>query len=246
MWNKPHLLNAIADLLMLAAAAALLAAAAVWLVRVPSLPVRHVVFAEELPHTKRGEVEQVLPQALKGNFFSLNLEAVRGALEKLPWVRKVELRRAMAGPAGNQHRGARRCALGRGARRAGQQLRRGLRGDCCRGRVERLPLLYGPQGTAPEVLKRYGEFIGSFQGGRRKAGAGDAVAAPGLAVEAGERHVGRYRARAAEVAGRRAAGALYRGLSGNGRQTCDATGSGGFAVSEWLSRCESRAKAKGK
>ena len=31
MWNKPHLLNAIADLLMLVAGAALLAAAAVWL-----------------------------------------------------------------------------------------------------------------------------------------------------------------------------------------------------------------------
>ena len=93
MWNKPHLLNAIADLLMLVAAAALLAVAAVWLVRVPSLPVREVVFAEALPHTRRGDVEQVLPAALKGNFFSLNLEAVRGALEKLPWVRKVEVRR---------------------------------------------------------------------------------------------------------------------------------------------------------
>ena len=40
MWNKPHILNAIADLLILAAAAALLVAGAVWLVRVPSLPVR--------------------------------------------------------------------------------------------------------------------------------------------------------------------------------------------------------------
>ena len=42
MWNKPHLLNAIADLLMLVAGAAVLAAAAVWLVRVPSLPVRRI------------------------------------------------------------------------------------------------------------------------------------------------------------------------------------------------------------
>jgi cell division protein FtsQ len=53
MWNKPHLLNAIADLLILAAAAALLVAAVVWLVRVPALPVRQVVFSEELPHTRR-------------------------------------------------------------------------------------------------------------------------------------------------------------------------------------------------
>ena len=38
MWNKPHLLNALADLLILAAAAALIAGLAVWLVRVPALP----------------------------------------------------------------------------------------------------------------------------------------------------------------------------------------------------------------
>ena len=93
MWNKPHLLSAIADLLILVAAAALLAAGAVWLVRVPSLPVRQVVFAEELPHTRRIEVEQILPSAIKGNFFSLNLEMVRGSLEQLPWVRNVEVRR---------------------------------------------------------------------------------------------------------------------------------------------------------
>ena len=65
MWNKPHLLNAIADLLMLVASAALLAAAAVWLVRVPSLPVRQVVFADTLAHTRRAEVEQVLPASLR-------------------------------------------------------------------------------------------------------------------------------------------------------------------------------------
>ena len=64
MWNKPHLLNAIADVLTIVAAAALLAAIAVWLVRVPSLPVRQVVFVEALPHTKRVEVEQLLPVAL--------------------------------------------------------------------------------------------------------------------------------------------------------------------------------------
>jgi len=93
MWNKPQLLNALSDLLILAAAAALLAAATVWLVRVPSLPVRQVVFVEALPQTKRAEIEAVLPAALRGNFFSLNLETVRAAMETLPWVRRVEVRR---------------------------------------------------------------------------------------------------------------------------------------------------------
>lgn len=48
MWNKPHVLNALADLLFLVGLAALLAVGAVWLVRVPSLPIREVVFAQEI------------------------------------------------------------------------------------------------------------------------------------------------------------------------------------------------------
>ena len=103
MWNKPQLLNTIADLLMLAASAALLAGVAIWLVRVPALPVDQVVFAEPLAHTRRLEVEQALPAALKGNFFSLNLETVRGALEKLlrmalkyPGMRGAILRKTAA------------------------------------------------------------------------------------------------------------------------------------------------------
>ena len=58
MWNKPHLLNAAADLLILSAGAAVLAGAVVWLVRMPSLPVQQVVFAQALQHTQRTEVEQ--------------------------------------------------------------------------------------------------------------------------------------------------------------------------------------------
>ena len=164
MWNKPHLLNALADLLILAASAALLAAAAVWLVRVPSLPVQQVVFAEPLAHTRRGEVEQVLPAALKGNFFSLNLEAVRGALEKLPWVRKVEVRRVW--PARlevkvEEHRPVARWGEARGelVNSYGEVF------AAMTGETEQatLPLLFGPPGTAAEVLKRYGELISSFK-----------------------------------------------------------------------------------
>lgn len=163
MWNKPHLLNALADLLMLVAGAALLAAAAVWLVRVPSLPVRQVVFTEPLLHTRRVEVEQILPSALKGNFFSLNLETVRGALERLPWIRKVNVRRiwpAKLEVAVEEHKPVARWGEGRGelvnsygevfAVLAGAE------------EMATLPLLYGPQGTANEVLKRYGELVGSF------------------------------------------------------------------------------------
>lgn len=164
MWNKPHLLNAIADLLILAAAAALLAAAAVWLVRVPSLPVRQVVFTQELLHTQRAELEQALPGLLRGNFFSLDLEAVRGALEMMPWVRRVELRRVW--PARlevkvEEHRPAARWGEGRDelVNTFGEV----FAATAPEEELSGLPLLHGPQGTAPEVLKRYGDFVGNFK-----------------------------------------------------------------------------------
>ena len=164
MWNKPHLLNALADLLMLAASAALLAAAAVWLVRVPSLPVRQVVFAEPLAHTRRLEIEQVLPAAIKGNFFSLNLEVVRGTLGGLPWVRKVDVRRIW--PARlevriEEHRPMARWGEGRGELvNSYGEVFAALLPDA---ELAALPLLYGPPGTASEVLKRYSELVGSFR-----------------------------------------------------------------------------------
>lgn len=164
MWNKPHLLNAIADLLILAASAALLAAAAVWLVRVPSLPVRQVVVVEALPHTKRLEIEQVLPAALRGNFFSLNLEAVRGALETLPWVRKVEVRRVWPSRLEvrlEEHKPVARWGEGRGELvNSYGEVFAAVAAD---EEMAAMPLLFGPVGTAPEVLKRYGELVGIFQ-----------------------------------------------------------------------------------
>ncbi|RIX40992.1 MAG: cell division protein FtsQ [Rhodocyclales bacterium GT-UBC] len=164
MWNKPHLLNALADLLMLVASAALLAAAAVWLVRVPSLPVRQVVFAEPLAHTRRLEIEQVLPAAIKGNFFSLNLDTVRATLGGLPWVRKVDVRRIW--PARlevriEEHRPLARWGEGRGelVNSYGEVFAALLP----EAEQAALPLLYGPPGTAPEVLKRYGELVATFR-----------------------------------------------------------------------------------
>lgn len=161
MWNKPPVLNAIADLLMLAAAAALLAGAAVWLLRVPSLPVRQVVFANELAHIRRLEIEQVLPATLRGNFFSINLETVRVSLEQLPWIRKVEVRRIW--PARleirvEEHRPVARWGEARGelVNSYGEV----FSALAAEEEIGRLPLLFGPPGTAKEVLMRYSEFAG--------------------------------------------------------------------------------------
>lgn len=163
MWNKPHLLNALADLLLLAAAAAALAAAAVWVARVPALPIERVDFAEPLANTRREEVERMLRPVLKGNFFSVNLEAVGGALERLPWVRKVQVRRVW--PARlevriEEHRAAARWGDGRNelVNSYGEVFAAVASAE----RLAALPLLHGPPGTAPEVLAHYGELFAQF------------------------------------------------------------------------------------
>lgn len=159
MWNKPQLLNTVADLLVLVATAALVAGVAVWLARVPTLPVQQVVFAHSLLHTRRVEVEQVLPQALKGNFFSLDLEQVRAVLQTLPWVRNAEVRRIW--PAGlevqvEEHVPAARWGEGKGelVNTHGEVFVAGLGEED----LAHLPTLTGPPGTAPEVLQHFGSF----------------------------------------------------------------------------------------
>lgn len=164
MWNKPHLLNALTDLLMLVGAAALLAAGAIWLVQVPSLPVREVVFTSALQHTHRAELEEVLPPALKGNFFSLNLEAVRGSLERLPWVRKADVRRVWPKTLEvrvEEHKPVARWGEGRGelVNSYGEVFAAAPSAE----EGAAMPMLFGPQGTAPEVLKAYGEMSDAFR-----------------------------------------------------------------------------------
>lgn len=171
MWNKPHLLNAVSDLLFVAGAAALLGAAAVWLVRVPALPIRQVVFAQELRHTQRAEIEQALPVALRGNFFSVNLEAVRGTLEKLPWVRRVEVRRVWPAKLEvrvEEHKAAALWADSRGGESAGYGELVNTYGEVFQAVLPEtdtagLPALHGPQGTAPELLRRYADFVEAFR-----------------------------------------------------------------------------------
>lgn len=164
MWNKPHVLNAIADLLYAAAAAAALVAAAIWLVRMPAMPIKEVVVSEALQHVKRTEIEQAVAGMLRGNFFSVNLDAVRGSLEKLPWVRHAEVRRRW--PARlevriEEHKPVARWDEGKGAGRNELVNSFGevFAASLPHKEAASLPQMYGPQGTSQEVLKRYAEFV---------------------------------------------------------------------------------------
>lgn len=93
MWDKPDRLNAIAGALF--ATALLLAAygSVRYFVKLPVFPLREVRIDNELAHVTRAQLETLARRELKGNFFTLDLGEARAAFARLPWVRKVKVRR---------------------------------------------------------------------------------------------------------------------------------------------------------
>lgn len=93
MWDKPALLNWIANLLYALAMVAVLYTLVYVVVHLPIFPLREIKVDGELSHVNRAQIRLIASQHLKGNFFTLDLEKARAAFEKLPWARKVSVRR---------------------------------------------------------------------------------------------------------------------------------------------------------
>lgn len=156
MWHRPRLLNALADLLYLLAGGALLAMGIVWLVRVPFAPVKQVEVMAPLVHVQAGEIEMALDGVLRGNFVTLSLDVVRVELEKLPWVRRAEVRRrwpAKLEVTLEEENPVARWGEGRGelVNRYGEVFVANLP----EGEGRNLPVLLGPATTAGDVVAMY-------------------------------------------------------------------------------------------
>jgi cell division protein FtsQ len=156
MWNKPQLMTAVSDLLCVAAAAALLVAAVVWGARLPLFPLHEVVVTSELREVRRGELQRALSGRLRGNFFSINLEAVRQSLEELPWVRHAEVRRQW--PSRIEVRIEEHVPVAFWGQATGQLLN--AYGEVFAAVMSAppaatMPVLSGPPGVAPDVLANY-------------------------------------------------------------------------------------------
>ncbi|MBU0593044.1 MAG: cell division protein FtsQ/DivIB [Gammaproteobacteria bacterium] len=93
MWDKPALMLWLANLLYAVAAILLMYAVLFLVVHLPLFPLREVKVNGELKHVTREQVQFIVTRALKGNFFTLDLNKTRRTFEKLPWVRNVNVRR---------------------------------------------------------------------------------------------------------------------------------------------------------
>jgi len=156
-WDRPGLLNLIADLLIVGSVAVLAWAGSVAVQRLPVFPLRQVVVMEPLRQVTPDQIEQAARAAVVGNFFTVDLDGVRAAFEKLPWVHRAEVRRRW--PDTLELNLAEHVAVARWRQPDGGSELVDSDGEVFAAASEQvLPMLAGPDGAAPEMLGRYREL----------------------------------------------------------------------------------------
>lgn len=64
-----------------------------WLLAQPIFALRSIEVAAPVGHVTQAQVQLVADRHVRGNFFSVDLDQLRGAFEKLPWVREARVAR---------------------------------------------------------------------------------------------------------------------------------------------------------
>jgi cell division protein FtsQ len=93
MWDDAKQLNAVAAGLALFAVVLLGYGAVRWITQLPAFAFRAVGVNGALERADPRYLEAVIREELAGTFFTMNLDRARASLERVPWVRRVALRR---------------------------------------------------------------------------------------------------------------------------------------------------------
>lgn len=153
MWDKPQFLNAVANLLLAATALLVSGAAFYYVIRLPVFALREVWISSPPAHVTREQLESIVQREIKGNFFTLDLNATRTVLEKLPWVRKAGVRRQW--PDRLEVVLEEHVPLARWSNHALVN----IYGEVFEAAYDaRLPVFAGPAGTAKEITIQYEYF----------------------------------------------------------------------------------------
>jgi len=162
-WHDVRLLNAVSNGLTALAALWLLAAAVVWLMQRPVFALQQVVVESSAPNRPLQYVDTALLRAngaarLSGNFFTVDLDAMRGRFEQVPWVRRAQVRRIWPNTirvALEEHRPVAIWSDGRLVNRQGELFLANVAQAEAEGA---LPELAGPPGSEAEVARRWAEL----------------------------------------------------------------------------------------
>lgn len=165
MWDKPALLDRVSDLLMLAALLGVLYGAVSWLTRLPAFAITEVRVATPLRHVTAEQVQVIVHREIRGTLFSLQPAVAREAFEKLPWVRRADVRRQWPGVLEvrlNEHTPLARWGKSALVNVQGEVFEAAYDGE--------LPVFNGPAGTAKEMTIQFELFRASLAAIGRQPG----------------------------------------------------------------------------
>lgn len=133
-----------------------------YLLRPQTFPVRSVSFEGEFKHVEQQQLANALVPLVSGNFYLLDLDAIKLRAESVPWVQRVSVRRRW--PDGIHVRFTEQVLVARwGAtawvNTAGERV--DLKG---RPGIDGLPQFDGPDGTHAELLAHYTRLTGILSG----------------------------------------------------------------------------------
>ena len=153
MWDKPSLLNWLANFFYALSVVLMLYGLLFVLVHLPIFPIREVKVTGAIEHVNRKQVQLIVAQHLKGNFFTLDLVKTRDAFEKLPWARSVSVRRRWPDALNVEIEEHKALA------RWGDIALVNTHGELFHAALDAsLPLFYGPGDGVKEVTKQYADF----------------------------------------------------------------------------------------
>lgn len=93
MWDKPESLHMISSALFSICFALVLYGALHYALHLPVFALRVVSVSNAPRQVVPAQIEAMVRNELRGNFFTVDLERTRRAFESIPWVRKVSIRR---------------------------------------------------------------------------------------------------------------------------------------------------------
>ncbi len=158
MWDRPQLVIWVANLLYALATLALLYTVLFVAVHMPIFPFRQIDVTGDLNHVTRQQVEYIVRNELKGNFFTLDLNQARQAFEKLPWARSVNVRRRW--PDRLEVTLEEHVALARW----GNVALVNTKGELFEAASDaNLPVFAGPNDSEKEIARRYAQFMQELQ-----------------------------------------------------------------------------------
>lgn len=158
LWDRPALLGAIADVLLVLGSAALAYALVLGILRLPLFPLRELVVVTPIRQVTAAQLAYAARSSLAGNFFTVDLDKVRATFEKLPWVRHAEVRRRWPGTLELEVEEHNAAAYWRVVDAGETRLVSELGEVFVAASNATLPVFSGPEGSALLLLERYREF----------------------------------------------------------------------------------------